>query len=122
MSQIIVGNDIALHNGLVNQIQSVNSNTSITSTSGPSSTIPSIIGVHTNSGAITITLPGSSGNGLVAGRTYVIFDQDGSAQNNNITIDAGSGISINGSQTTTINQNYGSLTVICVSSTQWAII
>lgn len=67
-----------------------------------------IIGVTSNAAARTITMPNS---GMVAGQSWTIKDEAGTAQSaNNITI-SGNGANIDGASTFVINTNYGSATV-----------
>lgn len=64
-----------------------------------------IIGVTSNASARTITMPNA---GMVAGQSWTIKDQAGTAQSaNNITI-SGNGANIDGASTFVINTNYGS--------------
>lgn len=48
-----------------------------------------------------------------------VKDMKGDAASNNITLDAGSGLLINGSQTLTMNANYATTWLIGMSDTQW---
>lgn len=67
-----------------------------------------IIGVTSNASARTITMPNA---GMVAGQSWTIKDQAGTAQSaNNITI-SGNGANIDGASTFVINTNYGSATL-----------
>lgn len=75
-----------------------------------------IILVGTLSGSITVTLPASP----TTGDTYTIKDQNGGAAVNNIIV-SGNGNNIDGAATSTINANYGSMTVIFGNS-RWGII
>ena len=128
MTQIVVGHDVSLKNGVINNILIVTSNITITSTTGTNGTVPYVIGVNTSSSSITITLPTTSSNGMELGRTYIIYDHSGNSNVNNIVINANgdsAGGTINGSNTMTINQNYASYTIICSSSStpiKWSVI
>jgi hypothetical protein len=68
------------------------------------------------SGSITLTLPASP----VDKTKYIIKDQNGSATTYNIIID-GNGTNIDGASTFTINENYGSITLIYGNSL-WGIV
>ena len=67
-----------------------------------------IIGVDCSGGAITITLPTA---GTVNGKVYIIKDESGDAGTNNITVATEGSETIDGSNTATINSNYGVLRV-----------
>jgi hypothetical protein len=139
MPQIHLGHDIKCSNGLVLSYRTVvptqgENSITIGSTSGTGSTHDYMIGVDTLAHHITINLPRSSVDSAacVVGRTYIIFDKTGHVQHvtegthHHITIDAGSGAQINGTQTKVINSNYNSVTLCCVDSTpnleKWNII
>ena len=120
MSQIIVGNDMVLQNGLVNTVQVITTSLTITSTSGSAGGHSYMIGVNTDSSAITVTLPSDSSR--VNGRTYYIFDSTGSATTYNITIN-GNGKNIVGNSIATISSPYNGLTVMySTTAGQWLVI
>jgi hypothetical protein len=75
-----------------------------------------LIAVDGTSGSITVTLPSSP----AVGTRYIIKDQNGLATTNNIII-SGNGNNIDGSSTFTIDENYGSITVVFANS-RWGII
>ncbi len=67
-----------------------------------------IVGVTSNASARTITMPNA---GMIAGQSWTIKDEAGTAQSaNNITV-SGNGANIDGSSTYVINVNYGSITL-----------
>ena len=72
------------------------------------------IAVDTSGGAYTETLPAPT-----IGRELMIFDSTGNAATNNITLDAGAGMTIDGAQTTAINTPFGLLELHAISSTKW---
>jgi len=123
MPQIQIGDDIAMSNGIVVAYQTVTGTHTISSTSN-SGAHDYIIGANTTSAAVTVNLPTDSAREL--GRMYYIVDSHGNSSTNNITIDAGSDATINGSQTYTINSDYTCLTVICIDITtdaeKWTIV
>lgn len=69
--------------------------------------------------ATTVTLPPVAYT--PAGRTIEIKDGKGDAATNNITVDANASETIDGSTTSVIALNYGSLTVVC-NGTQWNVV
>ena len=110
-----IGYDIDLNNGLVANVY--------THTGGSLSITPDGDGAHyyyiavdTSSSTSTINLPTTSNNGCEVGRTYCIIDYKGNSATNNITIDAGSGNTINGNQTVTVALNNASLHIICTQT------
>ena len=120
MSQIVVGNDVALQNGVVHSIQIISSNLTITSTTGSTGGHSYMIGVDTSSSAITVTLPSDSSR--TNGRVYYIFDSVGSANTNNITIN-GNSKNISGNSTFVITSKYNAVTVVYSSSSnQWLVV
>jgi trimeric autotransporter adhesin len=67
------------------------------------------ISVNTSGGAITVKLP----NAPTTGRVFVIKDNSGNANANNLSITTvGGSVTIDGATTYTISQNYGSITVV----------
>lgn len=68
----------------------------------------------TVAGATNVVLK-TPAEGLICG----VKDMKGDAGSNNITLDAGSGNLINGSQTLVMNANYGTTWLIGMSATQW---
>lgn len=122
MSKETIAYDVELTNGLVANLDNVSSSPhSIAPTAGVH---PYYLAVDTSLVAITVNLPTTVGNGMELGRLYNIIDSKGNASNNNITLDAGSGNTINGSQTTIINSDYTSYTILCVgiSPVEWNIV
>ena len=77
MANILLNNIININNGLKIVSSSISENTELTSSSYV------ITRVQTNSGAYTITLPDADS---VTNHYYIICDEDGNANNNNITI------------------------------------
>ena len=122
MSQITIGQDTKMNSGLVLEYQTVTGNHTMTSTSGAAGGFDYAIGCGSDTAAITINLPTTSGNGMEAGRMYYVFDKDGNAGTNNITIDAQSGATISGSQTYTIDAAYNSVTIMCIAANTWIIV
>ena len=66
-----------------------------------------LIGCDTTSNAIALTLPYATTN---ANQVYVIVDEGGNLNTNNIVIDTNGG-NINGSATITLNVNYTSIAI-----------
>ncbi len=75
------------------------------------------IGVSSNDGAITITLDTDN---VVAGRSFIIKDEDGNAASNNITIDTEASETIDGAASYSISTNYISISLYC-DGTNWFI-
>ena len=73
--------------------------------------------VNTDGGAYTVTLPTAA---VVAGKEFEIKDEDGNAQNNNITVATQGSETIDGNETATIAEAYGSLKVTC-DGTNWLV-
>lgn len=74
---------------------------------------------------ITVTLPVTAVSGSLivpAGLFYIIKDGTGAASTAPITIAAASGETIDGLSSVTINQNYSSKTIICLSSGVWGVV
>lgn len=67
----------------------------------------------TQTAARTVTLPSATTN---AGRVYVIADELGTAATHNINVATSSSQTIDGASSYTINQNYGTITVISTGS------
>ena len=65
------------------------------------------IGVN-NSGTVNLTLPSASSDG----KKYIIKDESGNANTNNITIDTEGSELIDGASSYTLDNNYESITVI----------
>lgn len=76
------------------------------------------IGVTDTSLAPTITLPAAATVG--AGKVLVIKDESGGAGTNNITIDGNGSETVDGGLTFAINNNYGSVNLMCDGS-NWFI-
>lgn len=104
-----VTNDIVVNGGIINELQIITSNLTLSNTSGNSGNNSYAIGVDTGSGAVTITLPNDAAK--TNGRSYKIFDAGGNASTNNITI-SGNGLLIGGSSSITISTNYESTLLI----------
>lgn len=68
----------------------------------------------TVAGATPITLPTPA-----LSRAILIKDMKGDAGTNNITLDAGTGKTINGLQTLVMDANYGTTMLIGMSDSQW---
>lgn len=77
-----------------------------------------LIGCDSTGNLILITLPTASADNT--GQVYVVKDQGGAANANNITIDVTGGGNIDGSATAVINQAYGLLEFYS-NGTQWYI-
>lgn len=82
---------------------------------------------HTPTAPVTVILPPLSTAWDVAtntGQVVIIKDSGGAALTNNITVtsDAGDGLSIDGSESFTIDIDYQCLTLQAVSATKWAVI
>ena len=122
MPQISLGNDVKLQNGVVVAYREISATTTLTSTSGPNSGLDYMIGVDTDTNAVTINLPTTSGNGMEAGRMYYVFDLTGNAGTNNITIDPNNASAkINGESTAVINVAYNSVTFAYIKLNTWII-
>lgn len=78
-----------------------------------------VIGVTNTSVPRTVTLPPIAN--VQVGRKFEIKDISGAAGTNNITVDANGSETIDGSLTSVINNNYGSL-VIMNNGTSWSIL
>lgn len=78
-----------------------------------------VIGVTDTTAPRTITLPAIAN--VQVGRKFEIKDISGAAGTNNITVDANGSETIDGSLTSVINNNYGSL-VIMNNGTSWSIL
>ena len=89
---------------------------SASSTSYTTTQLEEIVGVDTNTAAVTVTLDSTSGND--EGHHITVNDEGGNAATNNITVDVGLNKTIDGGASVTINTNYGS--VECYSDgTDW---
>lgn len=122
MPQISLGDDVKTLNGLVVAYQEITSTHSITSTSGPNSGNDYMIGVDTSSSALTVNLPTDSSREV--GRIYYIFDSQSNAGTNNITIDAGSGNTIDGTQTKIVSTDDSAIALLYIDDTnkKWKIV
>ena len=70
------------------------------------------------SNAVTLTLPPSP----PIGTYYIIKDSSGSAGTNNITVSANTGNTIQGSASTSITTDFGSVQIIYDGTNKWLII
>ena len=122
MPQISIGQDTKMTSGLVLAYQALSGTYTLTSTSGPTGGFDYAIGCNSSTATTTINLPTTSENGMENGRMYYIFDKDGNAGTNNITIDAQSGGDIVGSQTYVIDSSRNSVTLMCIADKTWVII
>lgn len=79
------------------------------------------IGVDTlnATGNVTISLPSASGS--IAGRSYVIKDETGGAETNNIIIQVSGSDTLDGESTVTIESPYASLNVYTDGLSKWFI-
>lgn len=75
-----------------------------------------IVGITDTSAARTITLPTAISAG--GGFELIIKDESGAASTNNITIDPGVGVTIDGVATIVISANYGTVRLYC-DGTNW---
>lgn len=115
---ITVGYNVKLQSGLINTIQIISTDTTLSNSSGPNSGYSYIIGIDTSSASIIITLDSTPDNG----RTYYVFDSTGNAGTHNITIN-GNSKNISGSPTLVINSGYNGVTIIYSStSNSWFVI
>jgi hypothetical protein len=73
---------------------------------------------YTTTGTVTLTLP-SAADALAAGTTYVVYDVDGNAGTNNITVSRAGSDTIDGATSATISTNNGKLRLIAISGTEW---
>ena len=122
MPQISLGNDVKLQNGVVVAYREVSATTTLTSTSGPNSGFDYMIGVDTDTNAVTGNLPTTSENGMEAGRMYYIFDLTGNAGTKNITIDPNNASAkISGESTIIINTAYSAVTIAYIKLNTWII-
>jgi len=69
------------------------------------------IGVTSTAAARTINLPAAAVCG--SGKRYVIKDESGAANTNNITVDPNASETIDGATARVISTAYGSVTVVC---------
>jgi hypothetical protein len=109
----VVTNDVIVNGGVINELQIVTSNITLSNTTGNFGNNSYAIGVDTSAGEITITLPNDTAR--TNGRSYKIFDAGGNASTNNITI-LGNGLLIGGSSSAVINVDYKSILLIYSSS------
>ena len=70
------------------------------------------------SNAVTLTLPPSP----PIGTNYIIKDSSGSAGTNNITVSANTGNTVQGSASTSITTDFGSVQIIYDGTNKWLII
>ena len=68
--------------------------------------------------AVTLTLPPSP----PIGTNYIIKDSSGSAGTNNITVSANTGNTVQGSASTSITTDFGSVQIIYDGTNKWLII
>ena len=107
-------NQFQISSGLRYDVHSTSSATyNMTTTDGRC-----IVLADSSSNAITINLPAASENN---GRVIYIKDKGGNAGTNNITIDPNSSETIDAQPSTAINQNYGSMMIVCDGSAGWHI-
>ena len=107
-------NQFQISSGLRYDVHSTSSATyNMTTTDGRC-----IILADSSSNAITINLPAASENN---GRVIYIKDKGGSGFTNHITIDPNGSETIDNQPSTAINQNYGSMMIVCDGSTGWHI-
>lgn len=126
--------DLKFQSGHVAPLRIVTSSTTLSNTSGPRGAQTAsdgldggydyMLAIDTSSSAITVTLPITTANGMTPGRVYYIFDYTGNAatEERAITIDPGSGNTIQGESTATINTDYATLTIKNISSGAWQIV
>ena len=79
------------------------------------------VGVDTLAATSSITLSLPNASGSVSGRSYVIKDETGGAETNNIILNAISGNTIDGETSITIESPYASLNIYTDGSTKWFI-
>ena len=78
-----------------------------------------MVAVSTAGGGATVNLPTAD---LYEGYRVYIKDYDGNAGANPIIVDATSGYNIDGSQSGSIDTNYGSVELIYVGSNSWSVV
>lgn len=100
----------AINTGLVFNAISVTSDYTITKNNY-------IIGVDTNGGAVTVTLPDATT--LAKGHSFVVKDEGGVAYQNNITISAPGVQKINNSNTAVLQVPYSSIMLYCDGSSRF---
>ena len=100
----------AINTGLVFYAISVTSDYTITKNNY-------IIGVDTNGGAVTVTLPDATT--LAKGHSFVVKDEGGVAYQNNITISAPGVQKINNSNTAVLQVPYSSIMLYCDGSSRF---
>lgn len=69
------------------------------------------LGVNSTNGVIAVRLPSAAL--LTSGKTYVIKDEGGAAQTNNITISASGSQTIDGSNSVVLESSYGAFALYC---------
>ena len=79
------------------------------------------VGVNTLAATSSITLSLPNASGSISGRSYVIKDETGGAETNNIILNAISGNTIDGETSITIESPYASLNIYTDGSTKWFI-
>ena len=79
------------------------------------------VGVDTLAATSSITLSLPNASGSISGRSYVIKDETGGAETNNIILNAISGNTIDGETSITIESPYSSLNIYTDGSTKWFI-
>lgn len=79
------------------------------------------VGVDTLAATSSITLSLPNASGSISGRSYVIKDETGGAETNNIILNAISGNTIDGETSITIESPYASLNIYTDGSTKWFI-
>lgn len=123
MSQISVGNDVKMNNGVVVATRIVTGNTTITNTSGNGGGHDFTLAVDLTSGSITVSLPTTSGNGMEAGRKYYICDYKGLATSTEkIIIDPGGSATVSGQSTFEITNAYNSVMVQYITTNTWMVV
>jgi len=79
------------------------------------------VGVNTLAATSSITLSLPNASGSISGRSYVIKDETGGAETNNIILNAISGNTIDGETSIIIESPYASLNIYTDGSNKWFI-
>ena len=113
-----IGNESILMSGDIGvSVQAKDKSYSHVGSSRNTTDADNIMGISSDDGAITITLDTDH---VVAGKTFIIKDQDGNAASNNITIDTEASETIDGAADYTISTNYTSISIYS-DGTNWFI-
>jgi len=79
------------------------------------------VGVNTLAATSSITLSLPNASGSISGRSYVIKDETGGAETNNIILNAISGNTIDGETSIIIESPYASLNIYTDGNSKWFI-